>query len=381
MFISLIFKIVDPNKTTVLIHEDLLLYKHVYEQMTVTLKENLVQTKHLEDIIDNLRAENAKFHNLFNNLKASAMKDQKYLISKITLKIFLDEFQTSFDRDKSYSTNYTIGSDSKKTTPLSEKESQSSSMQNQGKIKSSLEEIQEQGELESDVEDEEFTLYSPIANNFPEKIRCMKSIDQTIGLIPALDLSKATNANYKLEKKVFKCKTSRITKKLRQINNQEWEVAIRHAGMTKEDIDQLSRNRLLYKVFEAMMNLNRIIEEKNSLLINSLNKLKILHDEKSKKEQENITLYQSLISMRKEVESLLAASKHPDSTTSQMSKYKRQHSTMNNQTGGTIKYELTDCSMLVNNEITEDKYEDVIIEDELQEADFDEVDGTKTEIR
>lgn len=156
-------------------------------------------------------------------------------------------------------------------------------------------------------------------------------------------------------------------------------MAIRHAGLTKEDIDQLSRNRLLFKVFEAMMNLNRIIEEKNSLLISSLNKLKILHEEKSKKEQENIKLYHNIISMRKEVESLLAISKHPDSTTSQMSKQKKPTSTMNNHNRASIKYELTDCSMIVNNEINDDKQEDAILEDDLQDADYDDED--KTDIR
>lgn len=79
------YQIVDPNKTTILIHEDLLLYKHVYEQMTVSLRENLIQLKQMEEVVDNLRAENAKYHNLFNNIKASALKDQKYLISKVIL--------------------------------------------------------------------------------------------------------------------------------------------------------------------------------------------------------------------------------------------------------------------------------------------------------
>lgn len=55
--------------------------------MTVSLKENLSQVKQMEEIIDNLRAENAKYRNLFNDIKASALKDQKYLISKALITI------------------------------------------------------------------------------------------------------------------------------------------------------------------------------------------------------------------------------------------------------------------------------------------------------
>lgn len=205
-------------------------------------------------------------------------------------------------------------------------------------------------------------------------------MDQTIGIIPALDLSKTSNSNYKLEKKVTKLKTSRLTKKLSLISNQEWEVATKHAGLSKEEIDRLSRNKFLGKIFEAMMNLNRIIEEKNSLLVNSLNKLKILHDEKSKKEQENINLYQKLIAMRKEVESLLIPSKVPDSTTSQMSKYKKLSSSKYNN--NSIKYELTECSMIAqNNNISEEDEngENTIMEEELQEVDQENEDNEKAE--
>jgi hypothetical protein len=49
------------------------------------MKETLQQNKQMEEIIDNLRSENAKYINLFKNIKTSALKDQKYLISKLNI--------------------------------------------------------------------------------------------------------------------------------------------------------------------------------------------------------------------------------------------------------------------------------------------------------
>jgi hypothetical protein len=86
------------------------------------------------------------------------------------------------------------------------------------------------------------------------------------------------------------------------LNNNEWSVAIKHSGLDLQEVIRLSRNKLLSKVFEAMINLNRIIEEKNYILLGTINKLKQVQEEKYKKEQENLSIYQKLISMRKEVE-------------------------------------------------------------------------------
>lgn len=142
--------------------------------------------------------------------------------------------------------------------------------------------------------------------NFPEKVHCKLTNDETKGIIPALDLSLAKNANYKLEKKVEeKGKTPRITKKINKQTNEEWTVSIKYAGLTKDELERLSRNKLLVKLFEAMLNLNRIIEEKNVLLQSAVGKLKQAQQEKIKKERENIELYQKIISIREEVEEMM----------------------------------------------------------------------------
>ena len=178
---------------------------------------------------------------------------------------------------------------------------------------------------------------------------------QTIGLIPSLDFSKANNENYKLAKKEFNGKTQRITKKIKEIQNNEWKVAIKHAGLTIDDVINLSRNKLLTKLFEAMMNLNRIIQEKNSFLQNNIDKLKIANDEKQKKEQENIDLYKKLIALRKEVENLLNIN--------------------NNTKSKDGKCIYTESSMIVNNDTIS------VIEDENNNTIESDHDSQDTEIR
>ncbi len=197
-----------------------------------------------------------------------------------------------------------------------------------------MEEIEEQGELESELDDDEYTynLYSPVAYNFPEKVENKSNINtnQVYGLIPSLDLSKTNNENYKFNKKEIKHgKTLRITKKLNNLSNEEWVVALKHAGLSIDELIRLSSNKFLSKVFEAMINLNRIIQEKNYLLQNSLIKLKSAIVEKQKKEVENIDLYKKLINMRSELENLLD---------------NNNNSKMNN----TFKYEQSESSMIVN---------------------------------
>lgn len=313
------------------------------------------QRKSTDVVIDKLRAENSRYLNLFNSIKASVLKDQKYLISKRILLTLQDEFMNGGDRTKVLPSGYGYESESKKVTPISDKETSSSSIQKESRAYSVLEEIQEQGELESDNdEDYSYNLYSPIAVNFPDKIQGVKSFSQTIGLIPCLDLSKAFNTNYKLEKKIIeRGKTPRITKKLLEILTQEWQVAIKHAGLTAEDINRMSRNRLLSKLFEAMLNLNRIIEEKNSILSAALSKLKQIQADNKSKEIENINLYQKLISMRKEVETLIVRSRsQPESTTSKATfnkKSKQDLSSTMSKNNTSIKYEFEDSSMIVHN--------------------------------
>ncbi len=271
-----------------------MLYKHVYEQLSVTLKETLTQNKQLEELIDSLREENSRYTNLFKNLKASAFKDHKHLIN---------EFYNTNQRTKE---DYL---DINKKLSLSDQDTNISEAKDKTLTNKNLEEIEEQGELESENENDDdysYSLYSPIAVNFPQKITGAKGFNDTYGIVPALDLSKTNNTNYKLEKKEQpKGKTPRITKKLMSIENEEWRVALKHASISIEDINRMSRNKLLNKVFDVMINLNRIVEEKNHLLQCTFNKLKILNEEKNKKEQENIELFKKLIAMRNEVEKLL----------------------------------------------------------------------------
>lgn len=69
------------------------------------------------------------------------------------------------------------------------------------------------------------------------------------------------------------------------------------------------------KIFCLIINLNRIIEEKSYLLINSLNKLKSTTEEKNKKEKENISMFNKLTEMRNKVESLMEKKKNNLSST------------------------------------------------------------------
>lgn len=341
--------IVDPNKTTLLIHDDLLLYKHVFDEMSISLRETIQKNTRLEKVVDSLREENSRYINLFKNIKASALKDHKYLIN---------DFYDNISRDnKDYEGNIknNYNDFDKKVTPYSDKDT-NASLNNKEDNKKSLEEIEEQGELESENEEDNeeniYSLYSPIAVNYPEKIKIKSNKNEIYGIIPALDLSKANNINYKLEKKDFHGKSTRITKEIKKIVNEEWEVAFKHAGLKKEDIIRLSKNKLLSKFFEAIINLNRIIIEKNSLLTNSLNKLKQVNDEKNKKEHENIELYKKFIDMRNEVEKLITQNMYSNS------KYKK-------------KDDYSESSIIVNHGLDKGNIsERVMKKDNLEEKDF-----------
>lgn len=74
--------LIDPQVTVNLIHEDLLLYKHVYEKISYSFKDFVNNNKQLEHMIDNLRLENSKLVNLIKNLKNSGNKEHHKLICK-----------------------------------------------------------------------------------------------------------------------------------------------------------------------------------------------------------------------------------------------------------------------------------------------------------
>ena len=264
------------------------------------------QNKNLECVIDGLRQENSKFVNLIKCLKNTGTYNQKQII---------EEFNSNYEREKlhEYSTylNFRTGDDFRLTVSTDKDTNNTvNSINKSMNYSNNLPEIQEVA-LESQ-EDDSFTdnLYSPIAINFPEKVYCNKSIEQTKGIIPLLDLSKTNNINYKFEKKEEedKLQTPKITLKLRNQKNEEWMVSLKYAGLTSEELERISRNKLITKIFEAMLNLNRIIEEKNCLLQNAVQKLKSSQLEKQKKERENIELYQKIITIRKEVENLISNS-------------------------------------------------------------------------
>jgi hypothetical protein len=218
--------------------------------------------------------------------------------------------------------------------------------------------------MEDDDEDSyNYNLYSPIADNFPEKIQCTHANEETRGIIPTLDLSKTKNANYKLEKKEEeKGKTSRITKKLLKQENEEWHVSLKYAGFNQEELIRFSKNRLLTKLFEVMLNLNRIIEEKNCLLQSAVNKLKQTQNEKLKKERENIELYQKIISLRKDVEEMFGKSKIRSVNIPSLDKLKDKDtkdskdrkesftvkSSKDKERKTDVNYEVTECSMINN---------------------------------
>ena len=88
--------------------------------------------------------------------------------------------------------------------------------------------------------------------------------------------------------------------------------------------------------------------------MNSLDKLKKITEEKKKKEEENISIYQKLITMRKEVENLMdSRTNYLNSTKSITSKnnLKTSFGKYINSDKKNNKLELNDCSMIVNNTI------------------------------
>jgi hypothetical protein len=343
--------------TVNLIHEDLLLYKHVYEKISANFKESLTQNKQLETMIDSLRLENSKLVNLIKSLKNSGSRDQKQIISKLFFiykKNFLAEFYENYERERVYEySDYIRNNDFENLKPSGNTDKDTTY---KSKQLNNLEEINEISDMEDDDEDSyNYNLYSPIADNFPEKIQCTNANEETRGIIPTLDLSKTKNANYKLEKKEEeKGKTSRITKKLLKQENEEWLVSLKYAGFNQEELLRFSKNKLLTKLFEVMLNLNRIIEEKNCLLQSAVNKLKQTQNEKLKKERENIELYQKIISLRKDVEEMFGKNKIRNINIPSLDKLKDRKESFTVKSSKDkdgkidVNYEATECSMMNN---------------------------------
>lgn len=134
-------------------------------------------------------------------------------------------------------------------------------------------------------------------------------------------------------------------------------VALKYAGLEQEELERFSKNKLLVKIFEVLLNLNRIIEEKNCLLQSAVNKLKQSQQDKQKKERENIELYQKIITIREEVEGMIGKNKskkskqqsHNFTTYNTSDKDKMTPSDQKRNT-----YEMTECSMVNNPHEKED---------------------------
>jgi len=146
-----------------------------------------------------------------------------------------------------------------------------------------------------------YNLHSPIAVNFPNKVK-NKSFGDFKGIIPSIDLSKTKNKFYTLENKAL----SKTPKKIKEIiSNKEIENLLLKANISNEELKRLYKNKLLEKVFKAILMVNEVIIEKNNQ-IESLNteieKLKAM-DSKQKNQIAQFKL--KLDSLQKENKELL----------------------------------------------------------------------------
>ena len=233
--------VVDPTIAITQIQDELLLYKQIYENLVTHIKESRDSRLKYESLINELQNDNA---NLRTQMKLHIL---------------------SANREK-------------ENIYLKEKEDQ-----NKGQTKST--------NNETEINSKKYSMTT--SNNKDVQI--------------PVDLLKLKN-KFKVNDDVIKNITSGVStnntvKKSENTNSQseEWIEILRHSGLTPEEMDRLSKNKMLSKIIEAIEMLNRLLCDKNLQIRLLEQENENLNQKNFSLNRENISLFQKSLEIKKEM--------------------------------------------------------------------------------
>lgn len=138
-------------------------------------------------------------------------------------------------------------------------------------------------------------LYSPLPVHFPDKVRSTnKFLEESKHILPPLDLSRAhlnTDVNHKEE----------AEEKSLNYETEEWIEILKIVGMSHDEINRISKNKILSKLFNAIDLLNKVIIEKNLQIRQIKQENDCLNVKISGLKNDNITLTRSFLELKQQV--------------------------------------------------------------------------------
>lgn len=279
-----------------MIYDELNLYKNYSEKLKENYKNLVEDKKKLEIINHNLSLNNNKRFDKFIkgsfNMSNSMMNSIKYnekvetLINDKKSKIINESLNNSISKSNDEKSNITKDietSQNSKSNTLNE----SNTFSNSGmeKTKSNCNSNINTANVEIDKDKNE---------NYNE--------------------SNNKNLNNKLEiKNNYSTKSSnsenKTIAKLMKIDSEEWNTCMKYSAISKESLIELFKHNNNKTIFEFIINLNRVIEEKKVLLDSLLEKYKKTIEEKRLIDNKNLENFKNLLKLREKVDSILTIEK------------------------------------------------------------------------
>jgi hypothetical protein len=142
------------------------------------------------------------------------------------------------------------------------------------------------------TDDYQYNLYSPLPFNFPEKVHMVSTIEENKYIIPPLNIAKAKKERGKSENSPITQEYDKVKEKefplkeigkKRNFETEEWLDILKLVNLTPEELDRLSKNKMLVKLIDAIELLNKVILERNM-------QIRLLNKENESLNQKNSTL-------------------------------------------------------------------------------------------
>jgi hypothetical protein len=247
--------ITEPTQAVNQIHDELLLYKQIYENLVTHIKENKESRSKFENVINDLQNENAKLR--------TQIKLQIINVNK--------EKEIQFLKEKEEM--YSAGKHSPNTRST---------------------------HLETDPHSRKYSVTQ--TNNDIKKIPV--DLDK---LKNKLKVSEELVRDYSPGNKI--CYNNAGIATSNNSQSEEWIEILRHSGLTPEEMERLSKNKMLSRIIEAIEMLNRLLCDKNLQIRLLSQENENLNQKNFQLNKENISLFQQTLDLKKEVQKLMIVSK------------------------------------------------------------------------
>lgn len=247
--------VTEPTQALNQIHDELLLYKQIYENLISHIKDSKDSRLKYENLINELQNENAKLRTQIKLQKINVIKEKEIQFLKEK-----EEFYSSGKQSPNTRSTHL------ETDPYSRKYSVTQTNSDIKKIPVDLDKLKNKLKISDDLSTENTPIHLKTFNNLGF---------QTSG----------------------------------SNQSEEWIEILRHSGLTLEEMERLSKNKMLSRVIEAIEMLNRLLCDKNLQVRLLSHENESLNQKNFQLNKENINLFQQTLDLKKEVQRLLIVSK------------------------------------------------------------------------